>query len=524
MAQTRFRRCWGLGVILLLLAGLFLPAQERPRVTRNAPSPSLAGLAPVPGARPRNVLFILTDDHRYDAFGFLGHPFLQTPHLDALARNGIHFQNAFVTTSLCSPSRASILTSLYAHQHRVVDNNHPLPPGTVTFPEYLQRARYQTALIGKWHMGGDSDEPRPGFDRWVSFRGQGSYLPNKNGLNVDGKRVAQRGYITDELTDYALDWLRHRDKERPFFLYLAHKAVHAEFIPAPRHRGLYQNKTVIPPPTQADTPANYEGKPMWVRNQRNSWHGVDFPYHSSLDVAAYYRRYCETLLAVDDSVGRLLDYLQQEGLLASTLILYMGDNGFMFGEHGLIDKRTAYEESMRVPMLLHCPELTGPGRALPQLVANIDVAPTVLDAAALVPPAGMVGRSFLPLATGRSIPWRDSLLYEYFWERNYPQTPTMHALRGERYKYIHYYGIWDTDELYDLADDPRETRNLVRSPAHERTVLDFNRRLFATLADTGGMQIPLSPDVGQPANLRRRGGAPAADFPPYLLRNRSGKD
>ncbi len=177
------------------------------------------GTKPEMAAGRRNIVFILSDDHRHDAFGFLGHPFLETPHLDSLARHGVHFRNAMVSTALCSPSRASILTGLYTHCHRVIDNNRPLPPDRVTFPELLQKAGYQTAFVGKWHMGGESDDPRPGFDHWVSFRGQGSYLPTPAGLNVDGRRVPQKGYITDELTEYALDWLGRTDRTRPFFLY-----------------------------------------------------------------------------------------------------------------------------------------------------------------------------------------------------------------------------------------------------------------------------------------------------------------
>jgi Arylsulfatase A and related enzymes len=180
-------------------------------------------------AKPRNILFILTDDHRYDAIGFLkSQKFLETPHLDSLARDGVHCKNAFVTTALCSPSRASILTGKYAHQHKIVDNNTPIPKGTRFFSQDLQQAGYSTAFFGKWHMGGAGDEPQPGFDHWVSFKGQGSYLPNPNGLNVDGKHVPQKGYITDELTDYALDWLNGREKNKPWMMYLSHKAVHAD--------------------------------------------------------------------------------------------------------------------------------------------------------------------------------------------------------------------------------------------------------------------------------------------------------
>jgi N-acetylglucosamine-6-sulfatase len=469
-------------------------------------------LARIPNAKPRNIVFILTDDHRYDALGFLkGQSFIETPRLDELARNGVHLKNAFVTTALCSPSRASILTGLYAHQHRVVDNNNPVSDELIFFSQYLQKAGYETAMIGKWHMGGEKDDPQRGFNHWVSFKGQGSYLPNANGLNVNGKRVPQKGYITDELTDYALEWLNGRKGDRPFMLYLSHKGVHAEFVPAARHKDRYKDKTFVEPRTM--NPDNVIDAPMWARNQRNSWHGVDFPYHSDLNIAEYYKRYAETLLGVDESVGRVIDWLKDKGLLDSTLVIYMGDNGFAFGEHGLIDKRTAYEESMRVPLLARCPELFSRASTVDQVVANIDLMPTFLDAAGLDAPAQCDGASWLPLAQGRKIPWRTELLYEYYWERNFPQTPTMHALRGDRYKFIRYHGIWDTDELYDLKDDPAELHNLIFSPAHQSIAQEMRRKLFETLEKTGGMHMPMYPDRGGQNRLRNPHGSHAADFP-----------
>jgi len=469
-------------------------------------------------ARPRNVIFILSDDHRYDALGFLkGQSWLETPNLDRLAREGAHFANACVTTALCSPSRATILTGVYAHRHGIVDNNTPIPPGTTFFPQLLQRAGYRTAFIGKWHMGNVGDDPQPGFDHWISFRGQGSYLPSPDGLNINGKRVPQKGYITDELTDYALDWLRSLDPKQPYFLYLSHKAVHSEFIPAERHRGRYKNEKFVPPPTMAATGPMARNRPMWVQNQRNSWHGVDYPYHSSLDIGEYYKRYAETLLAVDESVGRILDELARRGQLDSTLVIYMGDNGFAFGEHGLIDKRTAYEESIRVPLLARCPELFPGGTKVNQVVANLDIMPTVLEACGVQAPAGLDGRSWLPLVRGERVEWRRELLYEYYWERNFPQTPTLHALRTDRYKFIRCHGLWDIDELYDLQADPLESNNLIFSPEHQKVIAEMRQRLFQVLAATGGTKMPLMPDVGQQFNLRHPGRSRAAEFPPQLM-------
>ncbi len=459
--------------------------------------------------RPPNVIFILTDDHRFDAIGFLkGQPFLETPHLDSLARDGVHLKNAFVTTALCSPSRASILTGKYAHKHKVIDNNTAIPKGTTFFPSYLQKAGYKTAFIGKWHMGGESDAPQPGFDHWVSFRGQGTYLPSPNGLNVNGKTVPQKGYITDELTDYAVDFIEKQNQ--PYFVYLSHKAVHSEFIPAERHKDKFKGQKFVPPPSLT---AEAIDRPMWVQNQRNSWHGVDYPYHSTLDIAEYYQRYAEALCAVDESVGRILAVLKQRGELDSTLVIYMGDNGFAFGEHGLIDKRTAYEESMRVPLLARCPALFNAGQTIPQVVANLDIMPTVLEAAGVPAPAGGDGASFLPLLQGKRVPWRDSLLYEYYWERNFPQTPTVHALRTDQYKYMRYHGVWDLDELYDIQSDPRELRNLIKSPAHQAIAKQMNQRLFEILESTDGMNMPLYPDKGGQNSLRNPKGPQAAPFP-----------
>ncbi len=492
---------------------------------------SLHGVVPVPsevtpqrvaGAKPRNVVFILSDDHRYDAMSFMNHQFAQTPHMDAMASNGVHLKNAFVTTSLCSPSRASILTGLYTFRHRVIDNNRLVPKGTIFFPQYLQKAGYATAYIGKWHMGGASDEPRPGFDHWVSFRGQGHYLPPTPDytLNVDGRRVKQKGYITDELTDYAIDWLeQQKPKEKPFFLYLSHKAVHADFTPAERHAGRLDDAPFKRPASEADTPENYRNKPRWLRDQRNSWHGVEFPYHSNLDIESYYKRYSEALSGVDDSIGRVVAQLKKMGVHDETLIIYMGDNGFMFGEHGLIDKRVAYETSIRVPMLMQCPELFKGGTVVEEVVANIDIAPTVLEAMGLQKPAHMDGLSFLPLGKGEKIPWREYFLYVYYWEKNFPQSPTVFSLRGNRYKYITYYGLWDIDELYDLREDPGESNNLLYDPKFSGMAKEMETRLYEMMGELGGLSIPLNAPRGNLQNkrLRGRGGKKAADFPEPLV-------
>ncbi len=504
-----------LGILAFVIAAAL-------QVRGTPPVPPEIVLERLAGAKPRSVVFILTDDHRYDAMSFLGHPLARTPVMDSMAKNGVYLKNAFVTTSLCSPSRASFLTGLYTFRHRVIDNNRPIPSGTIFFPQYLQQAGYATAFIGKWHMGGEFDDPQPGFDHWVSFKGQGNYLsPDPDyTLNVNGQRVKQRGYITDELTDYAVDWLSKQSPARkPFFLYLSHKAVHAHFTPAERHRGKYAKLKLPAPPTQTQPPTAAANAPRWLRDQRNSRHGVDYPYYTENDIGEYGKKYCETLCAVDESLGRILTQLKAMGILDDTLVIYTSDNGFQFSEHGIIDKRTAYDASMRIPLLMQCPNLLKAGTVVERMVANIDLAPTIMEAMGLAKPPHMDGQSFLPLALGKPTPWRDDLLYVYYWEKNYPQSPTVFALRGDRYKYITYYGLWDADELYDLQADPNETTNLFYDGKHQAIAKRMEQRLYQTLTASGGMYIPLNAPTGDSLNRRsrNRGGDQAADFPKALV-------
>ena len=473
-------------------------------------------------AKPRNVVFILSDDHRYDAMSFMGHSLAVTPHMDAMAGNGAHLKNAFVTTSLCSPSRASILTGLYTFRHRVIDNQRLVPDGTLFFPQYLQDAGYTTGFIGKWHMGAARDEPRPGFDYWVSFRGQGHYYPpgDRYTINVNGDRVPQDGYITTLLTRHAVEFLEQQtDSDEPFFLYLSHKAVHGPFTPEPEYDGTLTNSLFELPASSELLTDNLLNRPRWLLDQRNSWHGMDFPLHTGTSVEALYKSYCEALRSVDDSIGAVTEQLKKMGIYDETLVIYMGDNGYMFGEHGLIDKRVAYETSSRVPMLMQCPEIIQGGTVVDEVVANIDIAPTIMEAMGVQKPPHMDGQSFLPLAQGESIPWRDYFLYVYYWEQNYPQTPTHFSLRGDQYKYTTYYGLWDTDELFEIRADPMEQNNLIHDPACEETKHEMQDRLYEMMAELGGMEIPLNPPRGRQQNrrLRDRGGVRAADFPEAFI-------
>jgi arylsulfatase A-like enzyme len=479
-----------------ILWGSFLQAQKGRPVDLK--------LAAIKGAQPRNVVFILSDDHRYDFMGFTGKlPWLQTPNMDRMFRGGAWFRNAFVTTALCSPSRASILTGAYSHVHTIVDNASPEPSGNTYFPQYLQRAGYQTAFFGKWHMGEEAaaDRPRPGFHHWESFQGQGVYYNPT--LNINGRQVqySDSTYITDLLTEHALDWLKGRDKAKPFFLYLSHKAVHSPVTPAKRHRGKYKYKEYPLPPTYYQTlNDDYKkaGWPEWVKQQRYSWHGVDYLYHSHQSIETLVQEYCETLMGVDESIGAVMDYLQSEGLDQNTLVVYMGDNGFSFGEHGLIDKRHFYEESVKVPFLVYCPQLFKGGKVVDKMVQNIDIAPTVLEAAGLQKPQAMPGRSFIPLLRGDSAQWRDKIFYEYYWEYDFPMTPTVFGVRTDRYKYIRYHGIWDANELYDLQEDPAESKNLINDPQHAERARQMAGELFDWMEQTGGMQIPLKRTIKHP--------------------------
>ena len=464
--------------------------------------------------KPMNIIFILADDHRYDAMGFMNKiKGLQTPGMDRLAKEGVHIKNAFVSTALCSPSRASILTGQYAHTHTVVDNEAALPSNLVFFPSYLQKSGYQTAFVGKWHMGNTDDQPQPGFDHWISFQGQGVYYNPT--FNVDGKRIkqAEGSYITDLLTDYALEWLNKTNKSKPFFLYLSHKGVHAEFYPAKRHEGKYADVPVVCPPsmyltatdssktygipTPPGSKVNTRDIPNWVRAQRYSWHGVDYMYHGTIKFDDFYRRYLETLQAVDESIERIINWVVSHGLKDNTMIVYMGDNGFSFGEHGLIDKRHAYEESMRVPLLVWAPGMVKPNSVMEQIIMNVDLAPTFLDLAGIAKPKQMQGFSFAEILGGKGVTWqRDKVFYEYYWEAAFPQTPTTFAIRTERYKYIYYNGIWDINELYDLQADPYEMNNLIRDPAYQQTGMKLRTELFNWLGQTGGLQIPLKKAQG----------------------------
>ncbi|QDS93273.1 Arylsulfatase [Roseimaritima multifibrata] len=476
---------------------------------------SLCLSAVVGNAAPPNVVFILSDDHRFDFMGCVDScpSFLETPNLDRMAAAGAHFRNAFVSTSLCSPSRASILSGQFMHRHQVVDNQRGIPEGTRFFPEQLQPAGYKTAFVGKWHMGHDNDDPRPGFDHWVSFPGQGTY--NDPTLNINGQRKDFQGYTTDILTDQAVDWLQQRKSEtEPFMMYLSYKAVHYPFQPAPRHDTRYADKKIDYPDTMANTERNYRTQPRWVRDRRFSIHGIDhmqtgpFDNDPVPDFDQLYHNYCETVHGLDENIGRVLDSLEKNGQLENTIVFYMGDNGFHLGEHGFYDKRDAFETSIRVPLLVMAPGRIPAGSTYDQMVQNIDIAPTILDLCGVqVAEDAMDGRSMQPLWSADdagSVAWRDHLLYEYHWEWNFPATPTTLAIRTDRYKYIYYHGDWDQDGFYDLQTDPVERHNLIDVPGYQDRIEAMRTQLFKELDQRGGLILPIRPPVGERLDQRKR--------------------
>ncbi len=454
-------------------------------------------------AEIENIILIVSDDHRYDFIGFMDKSpeFLETPAMNRMAKEGIHFENAFVTTSLCSPSRASILTGQYMHHHQVVDNQRPVPEKTVFFPQYLQTSGFKTAFIGKWHMGHDNDQPRKGFDHWISFQGQGTYFDPM--LNINGKHQEFKGYNADILTAQAIDWLKKKRK-KSFYLQLSYKAVHYPFQPPKRHEKRYEDKKVVYPETMGLTEKNYQTQSKWMRERRYGIHGIDHMETGHFDkdpvpnFEDWYRDYCETVHAVDENIAKVMAYLDESGLSENTLVLYMGDNGFELGEHGFYDKRDAFEESMRVPLLAWAPGNLRGGQKIKQMVQNIDIAPSCMDFCGIAVPeaAKMDGKSFRPLMEGKDIAWRDHLLYEYHWEWNFPAVPTTLAIRGERYKYIYYHGLWDRNGFYDLETDPVERHNLIDIPHFQEKIAAMRQQLFKELGESGGLQLPIHPPKG----------------------------
>ena len=456
-----------------------------------------AGTSHAQTTRP-NVLFILTDDQRFDAMSCVGNPpWLRTPNMDRIRNEGALFSNAFVTISLCSPSRASFLTGCYAHTHNVRTNEANDPdPALATFPMVLRQAGYRTGFIGKWHMAPKAS-PRPGFDYWLSFRGQGEY--NNPSLNENGRDFQAEGYMTDLLTEYALSFLGARS-EQPFCLILSHKAVHGPFTPAERHRELYAGETFPEPPNARD---DFADKPEWIRagmvrgiRREAMAENADKPVPHRIPPTDWNPRvegrlnYYRSLAAVDEGIGRVLDLLAQQGRLDNTVVVFAGDNGYFHGEHRRGDKRLMYEESLRIPFTMRYPALVQPGTTIDEMVLSIDLAPTLEELAGARVPDSVQGESFARLLRGQRGNWRSSFLYEYFQEGWLPGIPTMFGVRTERWKYITYPKINDIDEMYDLETDPHELTNLAENPAYADKKQELKAELERLLKETDYQEAP----------------------------------
>ena len=454
-----------------------------------------ASLAADPAARP-NVLFILCDDLRPDALGCYGSKHVKTPHIDRLAAGGVRFTSGFCTTSLCSPSRASILTGLYAHAHGVRNNFTELPVSLPHWPGRLHEQGYATGYVGKWHMGEENDAPRPGFDWFVSHKGQGKYFDTE--WNVNGeRRETPKGYYTTVVTDYAVDWLAKQPSGKPWALCLGHKAPHSFYFPEERYKHAFDD-IPVPYPQSA---FHLDGQPEWIRQRLPTWHGIYGPLfewrkqfpdtrpEAVKDFENMVHAYWGTVLSVDDSVGRLVQLLESRGQLENTLIIFMGDNGLLEGEHGMVDKRTMHEPSIRIPIIARGPGLPA-GKVVERQVLTEDIAPSVLDTCGAPPIPKPHGRSWKALCNQGDPDWRTAWLYEYNYEKQFPYTPNIRGIRTDRFKFVHYpHGDGSADrhlpEMYDLATDPDERTNLAVDPAHAATRADLERQLAALLTSFG---------------------------------------
>lgn len=464
-----------------------------------------AATRPVAGAQAErpNFVFILTDDQRHDALGVVQReqgeagrfPWLKTPNLDRLAEEGFRFRNAFVVSSLCSPSRACFLTGKYGHANGIVNNHTPLPADSVTVASLLRQQGYTTGYFGKWHMGPQRGK-RPGFDTSASFVGQGRYFDCE--FEIDGKPTPTKGWVDDVSTEHAEKFLREH-KDKPFFLMLGFKTCHGPFQPPPRHAGTYAGETArVVPNLSAVAAYRTEGG----AGPRRKLVKGDADAQGRVPVKP---GYFQTITAMDENVGRILKCLEDLGLGGNTMVVFAADNGYYLGEHGLGDKRSAYEESMRIPLLVRYPRLSGKEHVIDRMVLNTDFAPTVLDYAGVKAPGDLHGRSWRGLLEGgKTDDWRRAFFYCYHYERNMG-TPTVTAVRTETAKLIRYPGHDEWTEYFDLKADPFETKNLAKDPAAEalRAELDAEYR---KQAEAVAFRIPEFADKpGQEATRPRQG-------------------
>lgn len=447
-----------------------------------------------------NIIVVLVDDMRWDEYREAGHNYIKTPNIDRIAKEGVSFKNAFSTTPLCSPSRASFLTGQYAHTNGIVDNqaHNELSHQLNTFPKQLHENGYATAFVGKWHMGND-DTPRPGFDYWASLRGQGEAIDP--GLNINGKQQTIQGYVTDILIDQSLQFINQK-REQPFLLYLAHKALHPNvvqrddgstsniaqggFVAADRHKGMYDSVLFNRRP-------NYNIPPLDKPALSRKIDGLPPLSAETSTKEKTIRERSEMLMAVDEGLGAILKTLEDKGELDNTIIVFTSDHGYWYGEHCLDEeRRLAYEEAIRIPMLVRYPSLIKAGSTNEQMVLSIDLAPTLLDIAGVTVGSPIQGKSWVPIFNETVNEWRKSFLVEYYSDIVFPRMLNMgyKAVRNQQYKYIHYVDLEGMNELYDIISDPYELHNLIDDPEMATVLAEMKEELNRLLQETGAEKLP----------------------------------
>jgi arylsulfatase A-like enzyme len=462
------------------------------------------------GTRP-NILFIMSDDHASHAMSCYDSRINQTPNLDRIADGGMRFENCFCTNSICTPSRATILTGTYNHINRVTTLSTPMDNRLLTFPKLLQETGYQTAIFGKWHLGIGSDHCPTGFDDWAVLPGQGLYHnPDFIFKSPEGgARRTLKGYVTDIITDLCLDWLRDRDENRPFCLLCHHKAPHRPWEPDEKHAHLYLNEHIPEPETLYDDYANRAtaaeaaemrvGVHMTARDVKCEISpGLSEPELRRWAYQRYIKDYLRVVASIDDNVGRLLDYLDEEGLTDDTVVIYTSDQGFFLGDHGWYDKRFMYEESLRMPFILRYPREVQPRTRNDDIVLNVDFGPLFLDLAGTDPPQEFQGTSFRPLLHGRNLGnWRSSMYYRYWMHKADHNVYAHYGIRTKRYKLIYYYadalgqpGAIDETyepewELFDLEKDPYELCSVYHDPSYADVVRDLTAELHRLQEQVG---------------------------------------
>ncbi|MFO0964432.1 MAG: sulfatase [Gemmataceae bacterium] len=455
-----------------------------------------------------NILFIMADDHTQQALGayksWLG-KYAKTPNLDRLAKRGMLFKNALVTNSICTPSRAAILTGLYSHKNGVYTLADPIDPMRRHLAHLFHDAGYLTALFGKWHLHTDP----AGFDHWIIFPGQGRYydpiLYTKDDKKGKGKMRGQihKGYSTDVVTDFCLDWLKTRDKTKPFLAFCHFKAPHRPWDPAPRFKDLFKDEKIPEPDNLLD---DYKDRAKVIAECRarvgqdfnkNDVGGIAIPKDLSTEdlrrwaYQVYMKRYLACVAAVDENVGRLLDFLEREGLLDNTIIIYTSDQGFFLGEHGWFDKRLIYEECLTTPLIVAAPGKTRPGSVCEDMVLNIDHAPTLLDLAGIKTKEAFDGKSYASILEGKTPPdWRKSMYYRYWMNLDGDHNiPAHYGVRTDRYTLVYYYvkalgmkGAREKDvtpewELFDRKKDPKMMRNVYAEAEYQPVVRELKAEL-----------------------------------------------